>query len=67
MFGLKSKNMKRRTRLKITMLSILFMVIVTSVSMFLRLENLAMTSVGGLISILGAYVWGETKRPSDVG
>lgn len=41
------------------------MVIVTSVSMFLKLENLAMTCIGGLITILTAYVWGETKRPSQ--
>ena len=37
---------------------------VVTTSMFLKLENLAITSMGVVSMVLGFYLHSETKRPS---
>ena len=56
--------MKKRTRYKLTIVAglILFSLAVFSVKM--NAENVAISSIAGIMTILSSYIWGETNRPS---
>ena len=58
------KNWKR-TRLKISMLSLVYFGITGWLAMFLKMESVAVIAVGGISPIIAMYVWSEGKRPSN--
>ncbi len=37
---------------------------VVILSIFKNTENIGITAIAGLMTILTSYIWGETKRPS---
>ena len=56
--------MKARTRYRISIASILFLAMVVILSIFKNTENIGITAIAGIMTILTSYIWGETKRPS---
>ncbi len=56
--------MNNRTRYKISIASIMFLAMVVILSIFKNTENIGITAIAGLMTILTSYIWGETKRPS---
>lgn len=55
----------KRTRFKLTLGAILFLVLTTYVAMFRNMEAVATTCIAGVMTILSTYIWAETKRPSE--
>lgn len=51
------------TRYRITMISGLFLAVVTFTALFTGMEAVAATAVAGVMTILSAYIWSQTKRP----
>lgn len=58
--------MNRKTRLKVTLISGLILLVTCYVAISQDMESLAMTCVAGIMTALSSYVWGETKRPSNI-
>ncbi len=58
-------EMSKRTRFKISLAAMAFLVVTTYVSMMLRLEIVATSCIAGLMTVLSAYIWAETQRPSN--
>ena len=56
--------MKARTRLKTTLATALFMAGIILLATLMQLEVIASAAIGSLMTILSAYLWAETKRPS---
>jgi hypothetical protein len=54
----------KRSRLRLSRLAGVYLAGLALLATFLKLENIAMASIGGLMTILSAYLWAETKRPS---
>jgi len=57
--------MKTSKRYTITVLAGIILVGLAFLSVLKGLEGLASACVGGILSILTTYIWGETKRPSN--
>lgn len=57
--------MNNRTRYKISLAALVFLVITTYVSICLKLEVVATTCIAGVMTVLSTYIWAETKRPSE--
>lgn len=57
--------MKRSKRYIITILAGLILSSLALLSVLKDMEGVASASVGGLLTILTTYIWGETKRPSN--
>lgn len=58
------KNWKR-SRLKITLLALLYFAITGWLGIFMKMESVALVAIGGITPILTMYIWSEGKRPSD--
>ena len=58
--------MDKRTRFKLTLGAIVFLVLTTYVAMFRGMEAVASTCIAGVMTILSTYIWAETKRPSEI-
>jgi hypothetical protein len=56
--------MKTKTRLKLTVFTALFLGAITLMATFMKLEVIATTGIAGIMTILSAYIWGQTQRPS---
>jgi hypothetical protein len=56
--------MNTRTRLKTTLATALFMAGIILLATLLHLEVIASAAIASLMTILSAYLWAETKRPS---
>ncbi len=56
--------MTKRTRYRLTIIAGLLLFSLAFISVFKEMENVAITSIGGIMTILSAYIWGETNRPS---
>ena len=56
--------MTKRTRFKISIVAGLLLYCLAVLSVFKEMETVAITSITGVMTILSAYIWGETKRPS---
>jgi hypothetical protein len=56
--------MEKRTRLKITLLAGILLSLISLASIWQQTENIGMAAIGGIMTILSGYIWGETKRPS---
>lgn len=55
----------RRSRLKITLVATVFLIVTTYVAIFQEMEAVATTCIAGVMTVLSTYIWAETKRPSD--
>lgn len=56
--------MTKRTRYRLTIIAGLLLFSLAFTSVFKDMENVAITSIAGVMTILSAYIWGETSRPS---
>jgi hypothetical protein len=56
--------MNTKTRLKLTVFTALYLGAITLMATIMKLEVIATTSIAGIMTILSAYIWGQTKRPS---
>ena len=57
--------MNTKTRLKLTIIGGVFLAGMTLVATILKMENIATTSLAGLMTIFSTYIWSQTKRPSQ--
>lgn len=58
-------KLTKRTRYRLTIIAGLLLFSLAFISVFKGIENVAITSIGGVMTILSAYIWGETNRPSN--
>lgn len=56
--------MNSQTRLKLTLSAAAFLAIVTLLSIYSKMEGVATASIAGIMTILSAYIWSQTTRPS---
>lgn len=56
--------MNRSKRYALTLTAAIFLALLAGVSVFYGMEGLASACVGGIMTTLTTYIWGETKRPS---
>ena len=56
--------MRKRTRFKLTIVAGLMFFGLATLSVFKGTENIAITSIAGIMTILSVYIWGETNRAS---
>jgi len=54
----------KRTRLRLASLTGLYFAALTLLATLLKLETVAVAAISGMMTILSAYLWAETKRPS---
>lgn len=57
--------MKKRTRLKISIIALIYFGLTAWLGLFRNMETLAITCAGAITPILTMYIWSEGKRPSD--
>jgi hypothetical protein len=57
--------MKTSKRYTITIIAGIVLAGLAILSVLKGMEVLASACVGGILSILTTYIWGETKRPSN--
>jgi hypothetical protein len=53
-----------RTRYKLTLLAACFLALVTLLAIGSKMETVATASIAGIMTILSAYIWSQTTRPS---
>ena len=58
------KNWKR-SRLKISLIALLYFAITGWLGIFTKMESVALIAIGGITPILTMYIWSEGKRPSQ--
>ena len=56
--------MNSQTRLKLTLSAAAFLALVTLLSIYSKMEGVATASIAGIMTILSAYIWSQTTRPS---
>jgi hypothetical protein len=56
--------MNNRTRYKLTLLAAAFLALVTLLSIGSKMETVATASIAAMMTILSAYIWSQTTRPS---
>lgn len=56
--------MKISKRYTISLLAGTILALLAGYSIFKGMESVASACVGGILTILTGYIWGETKRPS---
>jgi uncharacterized membrane protein YciS (DUF1049 family) len=56
--------MNSRTRYKLTLLAAGFLALVTLLAIAFKMETVATASIAGMMTILSAYIWSQTTRPS---
>lgn len=56
--------MNSQTRLKLTLSAAAFLAMVTLLSIYSKMEGVATASIAGIMTILSAYIWSQTTRPS---
>lgn len=57
--------MNKRKRYKLTLIAAVFMIATTFYAIYSGMEGVASASIGGFMTILSTYIWGETRRPSN--
>jgi hypothetical protein len=57
--------MTTKTRYKLTLLVLAFLMVTTIAAVFKELNSVATMAVTGVMTTLTSYIWGETKRPSE--
>ena len=58
--------MTTKTRFKLTIMVLVFLMITAITAVFKGMDNVAAIATTGIITSLTSYVWGETKRPSEL-
>ena len=56
--------MTYRTRYKLTQLAAAFLALVTLLAIGSKMETVATASIAGIMTVLSAYLWSQTTRPS---
>ena len=56
--------MTTRTRYKLTLFAAAFLALVTLLAIASKMETVATVSIAGIMTILSAYIWSQTTRPS---
>jgi hypothetical protein len=56
--------MTTRTRYKLTLFAAGFLALVTLLAIASKMETVATASIAGIMTILSAYIWSQTTRPS---
>ena len=56
--------MTYRTRYKLTLIAAAFLALVTLLAIGSKMEAVATASIAGMMTILSAYIWSQTTRPS---
>jgi hypothetical protein len=56
--------MTYRTRYKLTLIAAAFLALVTLLAIGSKMETVATASIAGMMTILSAYIWSQTTRPS---
>jgi hypothetical protein len=56
--------MNNRTRYTLTLLAACFLALVTLLAIGSKMETVATASIAGMMTILSAYIWSQTTRPS---
>jgi hypothetical protein len=64
-FSVKVTKMKTSKRYTITIFAGIILAGLAILSVLKGMEGLASACVGGILTILTTYIWGETKRPSN--
>lgn len=57
--------MNASKRYRLTIAAGIFMAGLAILSLLKGIEGVASICVGGILTILTSYIWGETKRPSN--
>ena len=58
--------MNTRTRYKLTLFTAIFLALITLLAICTKMETVATASIAGLMTILSAYIWSQTTRPSHL-
>jgi len=58
-------NLQTRTRLKITITGLLFCMAMGAYAVYQKMDGVASTALAGVLTIVTAYGYSETKRPSN--
>jgi len=58
--------MNKRTRLKLSIASMIFLASLATLATFKYREGLGMSCIAGFMAVGSFYLWGETKRPSSI-
>jgi hypothetical protein len=56
--------MRTKSRLKLTVAAFLLLGILAFMATMHEMETIATTAIAGIMTILSAYIWAQTKRPS---
>lgn len=56
--------MRTKSRLKLTIAAFLLLGMLAALATYNQLEAVATTAIAGIMTILSAYIWAQTKRPS---
>jgi hypothetical protein len=56
--------MNTQTRFKLTLVTAVFLALVTLLALASKMETVATASIAGIMTILSAYIWSQTTRPS---
>lgn len=56
--------MRTKTRLKLTVAAFILLGTLAAFATFNHSETVATTAIAGIMTILSAYIWAQTKRPS---
>jgi hypothetical protein len=57
--------MSKRTRYKISIGAGVLLALFVLLSIFEKTENIGVAAITAMMTILGSYIWAETKRPSN--
>jgi hypothetical protein len=56
--------MRTKSRLKLTIAAFLLLGMLAVLATYNQMETVATTAIAGIMTILSAYIWAQTKRPS---
>jgi flagellar biosynthesis component FlhA len=56
--------MNNQTRFKLTLYAAGFLALVTLLAIGSKMETVATAAIAGIMTILSAYIWSQTQRPS---
>ena len=56
--------MTYRTRYNLTLIAAGFLALVTLLAIGSKMETVATASIAGIMTVLSAYIWSQTTRPS---
>jgi hypothetical protein len=57
--------MNTQTRFKLTLFTAGFLAIVTLLAIGAKMETVATAAIAAIMTILSAYIWSQTQRPSN--